>query len=102
VDAAVLRALGAEGFLINIARGSVVDTDALTASLQSHEIAGAALDVVDGEPQVPPVLLTLDNLVITPHVAGRSPESVENMLALVLDNLSAHFSARPVLTPVPE
>lgn len=102
VDAGVLSALGAEGFLINIARGSVVDSDALIASLKHHEIAGAALDVVDGEPQVPPELLKLDNLVITPHVAGRSPESVENMLALVLANLEANFSGKPVVTPVPE
>lgn len=102
VDASALRALGADGFLINIARGSVVDSDALIDGLKNHVIAGAALDVVEGEPQVPQALLTLDNVVITPHVAGRSPESVENMLALVLDNLNAHFSAKPVLTPVPE
>ena len=102
VDADVLHALGAEGFLINIARGSVVDTAALIASLKHHHIAGAALDVVEGEPQVPPELLRLDNLVITPHVAGRSPESVENMLSLVLANLNAHFAGKPVLTAVPE
>ncbi len=102
VDGNILRALGPEGFLINIARGSVVDSAALIASLHNNEIAGAALDVVDGEPQVPAEMLTLDNLVITPHVAGRSPESVENMLALVLSNLEAHFGGKPVLTPVPE
>ncbi|MCW2105611.1 2-hydroxyacid dehydrogenase [Rahnella aceris] len=102
VDGNILRALGPEGFLINIARGSVVDSAALIASLHNNEIAGAALDVVDGEPQVPAEMLTLDNLVITPHVAGRSPESVENMLTLVLSNLEAHFGGKPVLTPVPE
>ncbi|MBU9809461.1 2-hydroxyacid dehydrogenase [Rahnella sp. SL6] len=102
VDAAVLHALGPEGFLINIARGSVVDSAALIASLHNNVIAGAALDVVDGEPQVPPEMFMLDNLVLTPHVAGRSPESVENMLTLVLANLEAHFSGKPVMTPVPE
>lgn len=102
VDASVLRALGKNGFVINIARGSVVDSAALIASLKNNEIAGAALDVVDGEPQVPADMLTLDNLVITPHVAGRSPESVENMMTLVLANLDAHFAGNPVMTPVPE
>lgn len=95
-------ALGPDGFVINIARGSVVDSGALIASLQNHEIAGAALDVVDGEPKVPAQMLILDNLVITPHVAGRSPESVENMMTLVLSNLTAHFSDKPVMTPVPQ
>ncbi|CAM3601662.1 2-hydroxyacid dehydrogenase [Rahnella bruchi] len=102
VDANVLSALGPDGFVINIARGSVVDSNALIASLRNHEIAGAALDVVDGEPQVPAEMLTLDNLVITPHVAGRSPESVENMMTLVLSNLTAHFGSKPVMTPVPQ
>lgn len=102
VDAEVLRALGPEGFVINIARGSVVDSGALIASLSRQEIAGAALDVVDGEPQVPVEMLSLSNLVITPHVAGRSPQSVENMMALVLSNLEAHFAGKPVMTPVPE
>lgn len=102
VNAAVLTALGPEGYLVNIARGSLVDTDALIAALNEHRIAGAALDVVDGEPAVPPALLTAPNLVITPHSAGRSPNAVDNMTRLALKNLDAHFSGRPVLTPVPE
>ncbi|MBF7981059.1 MULTISPECIES: 2-hydroxyacid dehydrogenase [Rahnella] len=102
VNAQVLQALGENGYLINISRGSVVDSDALIASLQRREIAGAALDVVDGEPKVPAEMLTLDNLVLTPHVAGRSPESVENMMTLVQSNLDAFFSGQPVVTPVPE
>ncbi|WP_341989538.1 2-hydroxyacid dehydrogenase [Azorhizobium sp. AG788] len=102
VNAAVLTALGPQGYLINIARGSLVDTEALIAALNDHRIAGAGLDVVDGEPAVPPALLTAPNLVITPHSAGRSPNSVDNMSALALKNLNAHFSGRPVLTPVPE
>ncbi|MNF11024.1 Glycerate dehydrogenase [compost metagenome] len=80
----------------------MVDSGALIASLSRQEIAGAALDVVDGEPQVPVEMLSLSNLVITPHVAGRSPQSVENMMELVLSNLEAHFAGKPVMTPVPE
>ncbi len=102
IDRQVLAALGPEGFLINVARGSVVDTSALIDSLQRRAIAGAALDVVENEPAVPAALLALDNIIITPHVGGRSPEAQEAMFALVLDNLTRYFSGRPVLTPVTE
>lgn len=100
VDQAVLAALGAQGYLVNIARGSVVDNEALTRALQAHSIAGAALDVVDGEPKIPAPWLALDNLILTPHMAGRSPEAVEATLRLVIENLSACFAGRPVPTPV--
>lgn len=100
VDAAVLSALGAQGFLINISRGSVVDTTALVHSLQQRQIAGAALDVIDGEPKIPADIIPLNNLVITPHIGGRSPEAMNNMMTLVIDNLSAYFSGSRVLTPV--
>lgn len=102
VDAAVLEALGPGGTLINIARGSLVDTDALIAALKAGRIAGAGLDVVEGEPHVPPALLEAPNLVITPHSAARSPTAEDNMTTLALKNLAAHFSGAPVLTPVPE
>lgn len=101
VDAAVLDALGPEGFLVNIARGSVVDTVALAQALRQSKIAGAALDVVEGEPDVPAELVHLDNLVLTPHIAGRSPEAVAATVQLVIDNLNAHFAGQPVVTPVP-
>lgn len=102
VDGEVLRELGPQGYLINIARGSVVDTAALIVSLKNQQIAGAALDVIDGEPQVPPEMLTLtQNLVMTPHTAGRSPQAVANMMQLVIANLAAHFSGQALLTPVP-
>ena len=101
VGPVVLDALGAEGFLINIARGSVVDTSALIEALAQHRIAGAELDVIEGEPHVPAALLQLDNVILTPHVAGRSPEAVEATVRLVLDNLHAHFSGQPLLTPIP-
>lgn len=100
VDAAVLAALGPDGFLVNIARGSVVDTAALIDVLRHNRIAGAALDVVEGEPVVPEGLLDLSNVVLTPHIGGRSPEAVAATTQLVLDNLSAHLAGRPLLTPV--
>ncbi len=100
VDAQVLEALGPQGYLVNIARGSVVDTQALIAALAERRIAGAGLDVVDGEPDVPQALIELDNVVLTPHSAGRSPEAVHATVALFLDNATAHFAGKPVLTPV--
>ncbi|MEP9378476.1 2-hydroxyacid dehydrogenase [Aquabacter sp. CN5-332] len=100
VGTAVLDALGPEGFLINIARGSVVDTAALIEALRDGRIAGAALDVIDGEPEVPSELIALRNVIITPHLAGLSPEAVQATVQLVLNNLQAHFRGRPVLTPV--
>lgn len=102
VNAAVLEALGPQGYLVNIARGSVVDTEALIAALAGRRIAGAGLDVVEGEPVVPPALLKLDNVVLTPHSAGRSPEAVSATVALFLENATAHFAGNPVLTPVPQ
>ncbi|MEB6538213.1 2-hydroxyacid dehydrogenase [Serratia plymuthica] len=100
VNAEVLDALGPNGFLINIARGSVVDTPALINALQRQRIAGAALDVVEGEPAVPPELARLTNVILTPHIAGRSPEAIAATVQLVIDNLSAHFLAEPLLTQV--
>lgn len=101
VDGAVLEALGADGFLVNVSRGSLVDTDALIEALKSGTIAGAGLDVVEGEPAMPDALCRLDNVVLSPHVGGFSPEAIRNMIHLVRDNLDAHFAGRPVLTPVP-
>ncbi|MDY0935503.1 hydroxyacid dehydrogenase [Pseudomonas viridiflava] len=100
VNASVLAALGPEGFLVNIARASVVDTDALVAALREQKIAGAALDVFDDEPRVPDVFKTLDNVVLTPHVAGLSPEASKDSVQMVSDNLLAFFAGKPVLTPV--
>lgn len=100
VDAAVLAALGPEGHLVNIARGSVVDTQALIAALQSGGIAGAALDVLEGEPEVPEALLALENVVLTPHMAGRSPEAMAATAALAVRNLRAHFDGADVVNRV--
>ena len=97
----VLTALGPQGILVNVARGSVVDTAALIAALEEGKIAGAALDVLEGEPTVPPQFHNLDNVILTPHMAGRSPESSQASYDLVAANLRAHFAGLPVLTPVP-
>lgn len=100
VNRDVLKALGSHGYLVNIARGSIIDTEALIEALRDGVIAGAGLDVVDGEPVVPAELLAQPTLTITPHTAGRSPESVNAMVGLVIRNLSAHFAGEPVITPV--
>lgn len=100
VDSGVLRALGPKGFLINIARGNIVDTAALIDALASGGIAGAALDVYENEPDVAAELLAFPNLVCTPHMAGRSPEAERVQGDLLMDNLGAFFASRPLLTPV--
>lgn len=100
VNAEVLTALGPKGYLLNIARGSVVDTNALIEVLEKKLIAGAALDVVEGEPHFPESLCKLSNVILTPHIGGKSLESNEAMVNQVLENLASHFSGKPVLTPV--
>ncbi|ROM93805.1 2-hydroxyacid dehydrogenase [Pseudomonas brassicacearum] len=100
VNKQVLDALGPQGFIVNIARASVVATSDLISALEQRRIAGAALDVFDEEPQVPDALKALSNVILTPHVAGLSPEATKGTVELVGQNLMAFFSDRPVLTPV--
>jgi lactate dehydrogenase-like 2-hydroxyacid dehydrogenase len=100
VDAAVLDALGPEGTLVNIARGTVVDEAALVAALASGRLGAAALDVFEDEPRVPPALLALDNVVLSPHVGSLTVEARRAMRELCFENLRAHFAGRPLLTPV--
>ncbi len=100
IDAAVLAALGPQGTLVNIARGALVDEPALIAALRDGRLGAAALDVFADEPQVPPALCALDNVVLTPHVASLTVETRRAMGQLVLDNLSAHFSGEPLREPV--
>lgn len=100
IDTPVLDALGPQGFLVNIARASVVSTDDLVVALRERRIAGAGLDVFDAEPEVPQAFKALDNVVLTPHVAGQTPEAARDTVALVLRNLQAFFAGEPVLTPV--
>lgn len=100
VDAAVLEALGPEGILVNIARGSVVDEAALIEALSSGRLGAAALDVFEDEPHVPAALCALDNTVLSPHVGSLTVEARLAMRTLCFDNLRAHFAGRPLLSPV--
>jgi hydroxypyruvate reductase len=94
--------LGPQGFLVNVARGSVVDQAVLIEALKKKMIAGAALDVYVDEPNVPTDLRKLDNVVLTPHMASGTVETRKAMSALTMDNLNAHMAGLPVKTPVPE
>lgn len=102
IDADVLKALGPEGFLVNVARGTVVDEDALVDALRNGVIAGAGLDVFENEPHVPQALREMDNVVLTPHMASATRETRQAMADLALANLQAHFAGQPLLSPVPE
>jgi lactate dehydrogenase-like 2-hydroxyacid dehydrogenase len=101
VNREVLRSLGSQGFLINIARGSVVHTGDLVAALQQGEIAGAGLDVLEGEPEVPQALRVMEQVLLTPHVSGRSPEAQRAQLACLEANLRAFWAGQPLPNPVP-
>jgi len=100
VNDAVLQALGKQGFIVNVARGSVVDESALIKALTTKTIAGAALDVFADEPRVARALLGLENTVLTAHIGTSTQEIREERSALLLSNLRAYFAGRPVLTPV--
>jgi lactate dehydrogenase-like 2-hydroxyacid dehydrogenase len=96
VNREVLDALGPEGYLVNIGRGSVVDTGALIEALEDERIAGAGLDVVEGEPHVPERLRAARRIVLTPHFAGRSPQSAAASQEMLVSNLVAFFGGEPV------
>ena len=100
VDAAVLDALGPQGYLVNVARGSVVDEDALVAALGAGRIAGAGLDVFADEPHVPGALLSRDDVVLLPHVGSATTQTREAMGRVVLDNVDAFLDRGELVTPV--
>jgi hydroxypyruvate reductase len=100
INARVLDALGAEGYLVNIARGSVVDEPVLLRYLQEKRIAGAGLDVFADEPRVPSEFFTLDNAVLFPHVGSATVETRKAMGDLQIENLRRHFAGKPLLTRV--
>jgi lactate dehydrogenase-like 2-hydroxyacid dehydrogenase len=102
IDAKVLQALGPTGYLINVARGSVVDEAALLAALQAGTIAGAALDVFENEPHVPEALRALDNVVLVPHIGSATVATRQAMANLAFENLRAFFAGGTPPTPVPE
>jgi lactate dehydrogenase-like 2-hydroxyacid dehydrogenase len=101
VSAEVLAALGPGGYLVNVARGSVVDEPALVAALRSGGLAGAALDVFADEPEVPEPLLGLDNVVLLPHIASGTTETREAMGDLAFRNLRQFLTDGTLVTPVP-
>jgi lactate dehydrogenase-like 2-hydroxyacid dehydrogenase len=100
VDADVIEALGPDGYLINIARGSVVDEEALVAALLAGRLAGAGLDVFVEEPKVPEDLLSLDNVVLLPHLGSGTHETRADMAELTLANLRSYVTTGSVLTAV--
>ncbi|MBU1304887.1 MAG: 2-hydroxyacid dehydrogenase [Alphaproteobacteria bacterium] len=100
VSRQVLEALGPEGYLVNMARGSLVDEPAMLEMLQTGKLAGAALDVFDKEPQVPEGFFALDNVVLSPHQGSATHQTRNKMGALVVQNLEAHFAGEPLLSAV--
>lgn len=100
VNAEVLKALGPKGTLINVARGSVVDEQALVKALADGSLGAAGLDVFESEPKVPEALFGMDQVVLQPHVGSSTHETRKAMGDLTVDNLRAHFSGKPALTPV--
>ena len=102
IDAKILDALGPQGVLINIARGSVVDEPALIAALREGRILSAGLDVFVGEPEVPAELVAMDHVMLLPHVGSASHATSDAMSALVVDNAVSFAAGRGPLTPVAE
>jgi lactate dehydrogenase-like 2-hydroxyacid dehydrogenase len=102
INAEVMKALGPRGVIINVARGTVMDEQALIAALRSGTILGAGLDVFEKEPNVPEELKALQNVVLLPHIGSASVVTRNAMDQLVVDNLKAWFAGKPPLTPVAE
>jgi lactate dehydrogenase-like 2-hydroxyacid dehydrogenase len=102
IDAQVLAALGRDGILINMSRGSVVDEPALVKALQQKTILSAGLDVFAREPEVPAELIAMDHVVLFPHLGSASIATRDKMDQLVVDNLLAWAACEPPLTPVAE
>ena len=100
VNSEILESLGPTGFLINIARGSVIDEDALLDALQHKTIAGAALDVFENEPNPKSAFLNLDNVLLTPHIGSATSETRIAMTNLAIDNLEAYFKQQPLPSEV--
>ncbi|HET8695941.1 MAG TPA: NAD(P)-dependent oxidoreductase, partial [Gammaproteobacteria bacterium] len=100
IDRGVLAALGPDGLLVNVSRGSLVDEPALLEALEAKAIAGAALDVFADEPPDAPRWQRLDNVVLTPHIAGYTRDAGIAMFGQLKDNLRRYFAGEPLLTPV--
>ncbi len=100
VNAPVLQALGPRGYVVNIARGSVIDTAALAHALRTGQVAGAGLDVYESEPAPPAELVALDTVVLTPHVAGWSPEAVQASVDRFMENARRHLAGEAPVSPI--
>jgi lactate dehydrogenase-like 2-hydroxyacid dehydrogenase len=100
VNAEVIAALGPKGIIVNIARGSVIDETAMVRALAEGRLGGAGLDVLEFEPKVPPELLAMDQVALSPHVGSATHETRREMVQLVFDNLAGYLSGRGLLTPV--
>ena len=100
VDAKILQKLGKDGYVVNIARGSVIDQKALVAALANEAIAGAGLDVYEKEPHAPDALTAFPNVVLTPHVGGHTLDSHIAMQNCVIANLESYFAGKPLAYPV--
>ncbi len=101
VNADIIRALGSDGMIVNVSRASNLDEEALLNALEAGELGGAALDVFEGEPKINPRFLALKNVLLQPHHASGTLETRKDMGRLMRANLEAHFSGKPLLTPVP-
>lgn len=102
INAEVLKALGPNGILVNVGRGTVVDEQALVEALKSKTILSAGLDVFEDEPKVPAELIAMDHVVLLPHVGSASVHTREQMGQLLVDNLKSWFDGKGPLTPVAE
>jgi len=100
VNRKVLNALGPDGWIVNVARGSVIDEQALVEALMAKRIWGAGLDVFEAEPKVPSALFELDNVVLQPHQASATVATRNAMADLAVENLDLHFAGKPLKTPV--
>ena len=100
VNRKVLNALGPDGWIVNVARGSVIDEQALVEALMAKRIWGAGLDVFEEEPKVPTALFDLDNVVLQPHQASATVATRNAMADLAVENLDLHFAGKPLKTPV--
>lgn len=101
VTASVIEALGPSGYLVNVARGSLVDQNALVRALAAGTLGAAALGVYANEPDVPVDLIGQENVPLTPHIAGRAPESMDNMVGMVLQNIDSFMAGKGAISPVP-
>lgn len=96
INAPVLAALGTDGFLVNIARGAIVDEQALIAALTNKKIAGAALDVFADEPNVPDALMRMDNVILLPHIGTATREVRDGRMEKLLHDVQAYLAGRPL------